>query len=123
MVGGEGEILYRERERERGLEDEILWKRENGMVEYGVVEEREKELQKEERREKIENSNYNKWYVRIKSEEIPEYLKKRWSEVRWKRIARFRLGNEMKKSQYWEEEEGRKCRICGRERETWEHVC
>src|SRR5580765_19665 len=30
--------------RERGLEDEIVWKRENGMVEYGIVEEREKEL-------------------------------------------------------------------------------
>ncbi|KMQ86810.1 hypothetical protein RF55_14109 [Lasius niger] len=108
--------------RERGLEDKILWKRENGMVEYGIVKEREKELQKKERREKIENSNYNKGYVRIKSEEIPEYLKKGWSEERWKRIARFRLGNEMKESQYWEEEEGSKCRICERERETWEHV-
>lgn len=43
-------------------------------------------------------------------------------ESRWNRIARFRLGNEMRGGWYWEEEERRKCRLCGMENETWEHV-
>lgn len=37
-------------------------------------------------------------------------------------MARFRLGNEMRKGRYWECEERRKCRLCGEEVETWEHV-
>jgi len=49
-------------------------------------------------------------------------LKKDWGECRWRRIARFRLGCEMRESNYWEEEEKKMCRLCGRERESWEHV-
>ncbi|KYN09398.1 hypothetical protein ALC57_18503, partial [Trachymyrmex cornetzi] len=41
---------------------------------------------------------------------------------RERRVARFRLGNEMKEGRYWEEEEERKCRLCGSEWETWEHM-
>lgn len=37
-------------------------------------------------------------------------------------MARFRLGNEMREGWYWEEEERRTCRLCGRGRESWEHV-
>ncbi|XP_029155197.1 cytochrome P450 4g15-like [Nylanderia fulva] len=37
-------------------------------------------------------------------------------------MARYRLGNEVKGNRYWEKEEDRKCRICGRRLETWEHV-
>jgi len=37
-------------------------------------------------------------------------------------IARFRLGSEMREGRFWEEEEKRKCRLCGWEEETWEHV-
>lgn len=37
-------------------------------------------------------------------------------------MARFRLGNEMRKGRYWECEERRKCRLCGEEVETWEHL-
>lgn len=49
-------------------------------------------------------------------------MKKEWKESRWQRIARFRLGNEMRESRYWEEEEEkkRKCRLCNVEREIWE---
>lgn len=32
------------------------------------------------------------------------------------------MGNEMREERYWEEEEKRRCRLCGMERETWEHV-
>lgn len=49
-------------------------------------------------------------------------MKKGWAEKRWRRIIRFRLGNEMKERVYWEVEEKRRCRICGNEEETWEHV-
>lgn len=38
------------------------------------------------------------------------------------KIARFRLRNEMKKGSYWEIEEKRRCRLCGWEEESWEHV-
>jgi len=32
------------------------------------------------------------------------------------------MGNVIRERLYWEEEEKRKCRICEREEETWEHV-
>lgn len=32
-------------------------------------------------------------------------MKKGWAESRWRRVARFRLGNEMRESKYWEEKE------------------
>lgn len=64
---------------------------------------------------------YNTWYKRIKGEGLSGYLKKGWSKVRWRRVARFRMGNEMRESRYWEDEEKRKCRLCGNEREhVWE---
>lgn len=47
---------------------------------------------------------------------------KNWGESRWKRVIRFRLGNEMKASAYWEEEERKMCRVCEGEVETWEHT-
>jgi len=71
-----------EKEREeyfkgKGL-GELAWKREEkeGMIGYEAVERKEKEEQREERMEKIEGSKFNKWYKRIRSEGIPEYLKK-----------------------------------------------
>lgn len=75
-----------------------------------------------ERWERIGRSRYNRWYKEIKGEGIPGYLKKGWGESRWRRIARFRLGNEMLGSRYWEEEERIRCKFCDREKETWEHV-
>lgn len=53
---------------------------------------------------------------------MPGYLKKGWGESRWQRIAKFRLGDGIKEGKYWEEEEGRKCRICGWTMETWKHL-
>jgi len=53
---------------------------------------------------------------------VPKRLKKSWGENKWRRVARFRLGCEMKEGNYWEEEEKKVCRLCGRERESWEHV-
>ena len=47
------------------------------------------------------------------------YLRKGWSDERCRRIARFRLGNEMGEGRYWEAEEGRRCRVCGGEGTEW----
>lgn len=82
----------------------------------------EKGEQKRERWERIINSEYNKWYKKIKGVRVPKHLKKGWGESKWRRVARFRLGNEMKESRYWEKEEKRRCKLCGWRRESWEHV-
>lgn len=58
----------------------------------------------------------------MKEEGIPEYLKKEWRESKWQKMAKFRLGNEMREGKYWENEEKRACRLCGGEKKTWEHV-
>lgn len=76
--------------------------------------EREGRLQREKRWEEIRNSKSNRWYQRVKGDGIPGYLKKGWGESRWQRIARFRLGNDIRGERYWEEEEKRKCRMCWR---------
>ncbi|CAD6219041.1 GSCOCG00011509001-RA-CDS [Cotesia congregata] len=79
--------------------------------------------QERERWEKILVSESNRDYKFIKEKGIPGYLKKGWSEDRWCRMARFRLGDFLKKGgRYWEEREKRLCEVCGREEETWEHV-
>lgn len=49
-------------------------------------------------------------------------MKKGCSEEKWRRIIRYRVGNEMRDGLYWEEAEKRRCRVCGSEKETWEHV-
>lgn len=71
---------------------------------------------------KIEDSWYSRWYEKVKGKGIPKYLKKDWGKGRWQRVARFKLGNEMRKGIYWEEEEKRACRLCEGKGETWEHV-
>jgi len=77
------------------------------------LEGKDKEKQRKERWGKIRESRYSKWYGKVKGKGIPEYLKKDWGESRWQRVARFRLGNEVKEGKYWEEEEKGKCRLCG----------
>jgi len=83
---------------------------------------KDKEEQRLEREGRIRDSRYNRWYKMIKEEGVPEYLKKGWGESRWRRVLRFRLGNEIGESNYWEEEDKRICRLCEEETETWEHV-
>jgi len=58
----------------------------------------------------------------VKGVGIPGYLKKGWTESRWGRIAKYRLGEGVREGIYWEKEEVRLCRLCGREEETWEQV-
>ena len=127
----------REREKEEGTElsawerERREW-RERGAREGGEGvrrreglegwEEEDDRRQGEERWERIVQSRYNKWYREIATRGIPKYLAAGWGESRYGRLARFRLGNEMRGGRYWEEEEERRCRLCGGEEETWEHV-
>jgi len=78
------------REVERRREERDIW--------FGELLRKDREMQKEERRRRIRDSKYNRWYEAIRTEAIPEYLKRGWGESRWRRIIRFRLGNEVKES-------------------------
>lgn len=80
----------------------------------------EKELQRRERWERINESKYNRWYREVKEKEIPGYLKKGWGENRWRRAARFRLGCEVRGGRYWEGQEKVSYRLYGGEKETWD---
>ncbi|KMQ83170.1 hypothetical protein RF55_20734 [Lasius niger] len=57
------------------------------VSEYERLEERDRIRQRRERWERINDSRYNRWYKEIKEQEIPEYLKKGWSEERWRRVS------------------------------------
>lgn len=37
-------------------------------------------------------------------------------------MVKYRLWNEIRSNMYWEKEERRKCRMCGCESDSWEHV-
>lgn len=111
-----------EREREEFFERrrlslvDVEMKRVEGEGWYDMMKREEREKQRGKRWEKIRESKYNRWYKEVKREDIPGYLKKRWGESRWMKVARFRMGNEVKERRYWEEKKLR--RLCGGEVKT-----
>jgi len=74
------------------------------------------------REEKLRNSTYGREYNKWREENLPKYLEEKGKMRKIKTIARFRLCNEWRASKYWMEEQKKKCRMCGREEETGEHV-
>ncbi|KYN14632.1 hypothetical protein ALC57_13162 [Trachymyrmex cornetzi] len=92
------------------LFDKLIW----AMVSYGV------EIWGWKEREAVESlqERYLRWVLGV--ERTPGYLVR--EELQREKVARFRLGNEVKEGRYWEEEEERKCRLCGSGWETWEHI-
>lgn len=66
-------------------------------------------------------SKYNRWYEKIKKEEMPAYLRKEWREGRWRRIIRFRMNNEMRGARIGKQRRGG-CVSCAGGEETWEHM-
>lgn len=67
------------------------------------LEEWDKKMQKEQRWERIRKRKFSRWYRKVKGEGLPKYLEKGWGRVgvsRWKRIAKYRLGNEVRKKRY-----------------------
>jgi hypothetical protein len=73
--------------------------------------ERDKDTDKQEGRERIKESRYNREY---ETEEIPEYLGK-VSRRKRKMMARFRCENEERGNRYWTEgkESVRRSNTCG----------
>ena len=80
------------------------------------------EERKEKRKECIRETRYNKEYIKIRTEERPGYLKGRRKKKERNRMARYRCGNEIRGSRHWKEEEERKCRICKKGIEDWNHI-
>lgn len=79
-------------------------------------------MQRENRWKKIRISNYNNWYKEIKRKKVPGYLKNRWREKVWQRMAIFKLGSQIKDVRNWEGERNRLCKDCEIEMEEWKHV-
>ena len=110
----------RKKERERKQQGQRgMVGRETGILQVKEIERIDKEMQKNERWQKIIDSKYNKC---IKEEGVPRCIKGKWSANRVRKLARYRLGNEVKEGRYWITGEERKCRlwrkrrgsICGR---------
>ena len=93
------------------------WERQGmeGDKKYKELKEKEKVKQREERWERIRKSRFSRWYGCVKEEQVPKYLKKGWGGNKWQRIAKFRLGNKIMKGRYWEKENRKMCRLCGRD--------
>lgn len=115
----ERKLFYRKKGWSLG---EVEERREKGELRGEILVELERKEQEKERWEEIGRSKSNKWYGRVKGKGIPGYLKKEWKEEGWQRVMKFRLGGEMRGNWYWLEEEKRRCRLCGRGEETWEHI-
>lgn len=73
-----------EQERKEFLEEREI-RNEEEELDIKVLEEWENTRQKEERRRRIKYSTYNDCYKEIMSDKIPKYLKKGWTEKRWKK--------------------------------------
>ena len=83
---------------------------------------RDRENQKQEQYNKIQESKYNPWYKFLMEGEMAQYLEKEGRKGSQKIKARMRCGNEERANRYWEKEERTVCRICEREKETFEHL-
>jgi hypothetical protein len=79
--------------------------------------ERDKNTDKQERRERIKESRYNREYERCMTQEIREYLGRENAKER-KMMARFRCGNEERENRFWMEGEEKRCRMCNEERDN-----
>jgi hypothetical protein len=76
---------------------------------------------KQERRERIRESTYNREYERCMAEDVPLYLGRESARER-KMMTRFRCGNEERENRYWTEEEEERCRMCHEETEMIEYT-
>ncbi|KOC64585.1 hypothetical protein WH47_12049, partial [Habropoda laboriosa] len=72
---------------------------------------RDIEVQQQRRGAKIEQSKYNNRYMYIRTIGLSEYLSKEGRDQ--KLMAQARCRNLENWNKYWEEEEGRRCDMCG----------
>lgn len=81
---------------EKGVQMWEKKRRKEGTMYFGHM--MKKDMDRSERWENIGEAKYNnRWYGRIKGEGVPSYLKKSWGKARWQMVARYELGNEIKK--------------------------
>jgi hypothetical protein len=97
----------RRRERNGYQRKEVERLRAKGRWMNVDLSERDKDTDKQERRERIKKSRYNREYERCMTEEIPEYLGRESARER-KMMARLRCGNEEREKRYWMEGDERK---------------
>jgi hypothetical protein len=79
--------------------------------------ERDRDTDKQERRERIKESRFNRKYWKCMTEEIPEYLPREKECKRNKNDGEFRCVNEERENRYWMEEEERRRKIWYEERD------
>ncbi|KAH0816889.1 hypothetical protein GEV33_005903 [Tenebrio molitor] len=90
--------------------EEVERVRAEGRWMCAELRERDRDTDKQERRERIRESRYNREYERCVTEDVPVYLGRESTKER-KMMARFRCGNEERENKYWMEEEERLCRM------------
>jgi hypothetical protein len=83
--------------------------------------ERIKDTDKQQIRERIKESRYNRGYEKCMTEEILEYLERECK--RKKNGGEIRCGNEERENRFWMEGEERRCRMCYEERERQSSAC
>jgi hypothetical protein len=101
-------MLERKEKNKKEGEREIL--SEKGRWMNVELSEKDKDTDRQERRERIKESRYNRKYERCMTEQIPEDLGRESAKER-KMMARFRCGNKERENRYWMEgeEEGVEC--------------
>ena len=125
-IGEKGDTNKEEFLRKRGWSmEEMIRKIEEGKPVWMELEERSKDIEKQERREELEKSRYATEIRTIITDETrPKYQideeRKRKDETEM--IGRFRLGCESKANKYWLKEDEKICRLCKEELETLKHI-
>jgi hypothetical protein len=123
---------WKEREKNREKKEREKYYQRNGYASEEVerlrakgrwmnveLSERDKDTGKQERRERIKESRYNRNYEKCMTE---EYLERENAKER-KMMARFRCGNEKRENRYWMDREEKRCRMCYEEKETQLSTC
>lgn len=87
---------------------------------------RERDVQRQEDENRIENSRYNKVYKEIyKVDKMSEYLEqaklKKMEIEKVRTLIKIRCGNVEKNNKYWLEEDSRKCMFCEKGKDTLRH--
>ncbi|XP_071052447.1 uncharacterized protein [Onthophagus taurus] len=101
---------------------EINSRRRVGREMWRELRDRDRDVQRQERRTQIKEGRYNERYRNIITEGLPRYLLLERDEEGKKLVARFRCGNEERANKYWMADEERWCRLCREEWETLEHM-
>lgn len=101
--------------------EEVERIRGSGYVLTEELKMRDRDVEMQERLERIRESRYHRNYEKLMTKERPKYLERENAKER-RMVARFRCGNEEKGNKFWLEENERRCRLCGDEEETMEHM-